>query len=57
MPDEIYDKVRAVLSEKELSDLSFIVAAINGWNRMSVGFTVVPGSMDGPYGLTKSGLS
>ena len=57
VPDEIYDKVRAVLSEKELSDLSFIVAAINGWNRMSVGFTVVPGSMDGPYGLTKSGLS
>ncbi len=57
VPDEIYDKVRAVLSEKELSDLSFIVAAINGWNRMSVGFTVVPGSMDGPYGLAKSGLS
>jgi|SRR6185312_3484779 AhpD family alkylhydroperoxidase len=57
VPDEIYDKVRAVLSEKELSDLSFMVAAINGWNRMSIGFTVVPGSKDAAYGLTKSGLS
>jgi AhpD family alkylhydroperoxidase len=57
VPDEIYNAVRAVLSEKELSELSFMVVAINGWNRMSVGFTVVPGSMDGLYGLAKSGLS
>ena len=57
VPDEIYDKVRAVLGDKALSDLSFAVMAINGWNRLSIGFQSVPGSMDGPYGLTKSGLS
>ena len=57
VPDEIYQTVRAVLSEKELSDLSFAVMAINGWNRVSIGFQAVPGSMDGPYGLTKAGLS
>ena len=56
VPDEIYETVRAVLSEKELSDLSFAVMGINGWNRLSIGFRAVPGSMDGPYGLTKSGL-
>ena len=26
------------LSEKELSDLTFLVMAINAWNRVSVGF-------------------
>ena len=57
VPDEIYETVRAALSEKELSDLSFAVMAINGWNRLSIGFQAVPGSMDGPYGLTKAGLS
>ncbi len=57
VPDEIYEAVRAVLSEKELSDLSFAVMGINGWNRLSIGLRVVPGSMDGPYGLTKAGLS
>ena len=57
VPDEIYDKVRSVLGDKALSDLSFAVMGINGWNRLSIGFQSVPGSMDGPYGLTKSGLS
>ena len=57
VPDEVYERVRTQLSEKEIADLSFAIMAINGWNRMSIGFTVVPGSMDGPYGLAKSGLS
>lgn len=57
VPDAIYDAVRAVLSETELAELSFMVVAINGWNRMSIGFAVVPGSRDQMYGLTKSGLS
>ena len=57
VPDAIYDAVRTQLSEKELSDLSFAVVAINGWNRISVGFQVVPGSADAAYGLDKAGLS
>jgi AhpD family alkylhydroperoxidase len=52
-----YDKVRTQLSEKELSDLSFLVMAINGWNRINVGFRGVPGSHDKAFGLDKAGLA
>ncbi len=55
--DEIYAAVRAQFSEKDLSDLSFATVAINGWNRISVGFRVAPGSADAVYGLDKAGLT
>lgn len=55
--DEVYERVRAQLSEKELSDLTFVVMSINAWNRINVGFTVVPGTYDKAYGLDKSGLA
>ena len=57
VPDEIYDRVRGQLSEKELSDLTFEVMAINAWNRIGVGFKSVPGSADKAFGLDKAGLS
>ncbi len=57
VPDEIYDRVRTQLSEKELSDLTFLVMSINGWNRINVAFKVVPGSFDKAYGLDKAQLS
>src|SRR5262245_17722581 len=57
VPDEIYERVRAQLSEKEISDLTFFIAAINSWNRLGVGFKTVPGSLDAMYGLTKAGLN
>ncbi|MCD0497310.1 carboxymuconolactone decarboxylase family protein [Achromobacter sp. MY14] len=52
--DEIYERVRGDLSEKEITDLSFAVMAINGWNRLNVGFRTVPGSADKAYGLDKA---
>ncbi|AZS81437.1 carboxymuconolactone decarboxylase family protein [Achromobacter spanius] len=52
--DEIYERVRGELSEKEITDLSFAVMAINGWNRLNVGFRTVPGSADKAYGLDKA---
>lgn len=55
--DEVYQRVRAQLSDKELSDLTFVVMSINAWNRINVGFTVVPGTYDKAYGLDKSGLA
>lgn len=55
--DAAYAAARAVFSEKELSDLSFSVVAINGWNRLAVAFRRVPGSMDAAWGLDKAGLS
>ncbi|MEZ2133139.1 MULTISPECIES: carboxymuconolactone decarboxylase family protein [unclassified Sinorhizobium] len=57
VPDEIYERVRGQLSEKEISDLTFSIMAINAWNRVNVGFRTVPGSADKAYGLDKAGLS
>ena len=56
VPDEVYEKVRAELSEKELSDLTFSVMAINGWNRVNVAFQTAPGVFDKAFGLDKAGL-
>ena len=55
--DEIYERVRTQLSEKELSDLTFDVMAINAWNRANVAFTTVPGSADKAFGLDKANLA
>jgi uncharacterized peroxidase-related enzyme len=55
--DEIYERVRTQLSEKEISDLTFSVMAINGWNRVNVAFHVEPGVFDKAYGLEKANLS
>lgn len=55
--DDVYEHVRTQLSEKELSDLTFIIMAINAWNRINVGFRAVPGTFDKAYGLEKAGLS
>ncbi len=56
VPDDVYERVRAQLSEKELSDLTFAVMGINGWNRANVAFRTVPGSADKVFGLDKAGL-
>lgn len=55
--DELYERVRTQLSEKEISDLTFVVATINAWNRLNVAFKTVPGSADVAYGLDKAKLS
>jgi AhpD family alkylhydroperoxidase len=56
VPDALYEEVRAQFSEKEVSDLAFIVMAINGWNRASIAFRTVPGSYDAAFGLDKANL-
>jgi len=56
VPDDLYERVRAQLSEQEISDLSFTIGAINAWNRINVGFRSIPGSQDEAFGLTASGL-
>ena len=38
VPDAVYDAVRGHFSEKELADLTWAVAAINAWNRISIAF-------------------
>lgn len=57
IPEELYERVRGQLSEKEVSDLTFSIMTINAWNRVSIAFKAVPGSTDKLYGLEKAGLN
>lgn len=41
-PDDIYQAVAAQFNEQELSELTFVIAAINAWNRFGVGFAMQP---------------
>jgi AhpD family alkylhydroperoxidase len=42
VPDAVFDQARSSFSEKELADLTLAVIAINGWNRLNVGFQNPP---------------
>ncbi len=44
VPDEVFDAVRPHFNDKELMDLTLAIVAINGWNRIAIGFRSVPGS-------------
>ena len=55
--DEIYERVRTQLSEKEISDLTFLVMSTNAWSRLNIAFKTVPGSSDKMFGLDKAKLA
>lgn len=55
--DEIYADVRTEFDEQEITDLTMVIMAINGWNRLSIAFRAVPGSADEAFGLDRAGLS
>ncbi len=38
VPDSLYEKVSNHLSEKEIVDLTFVVANMNLWNRIAISF-------------------
>lgn len=40
--DELYGRVVAELGEAELANLTLVIIAINGWNRLGVGFGLKP---------------
>ena len=42
--DALFEATRKVFSEQELVDLTWIVATINAWNRVSIPFRSDPGS-------------
>ncbi len=44
VPDEVYEEARKHFNEKELVDLTFVIVAINSWNRLSIGFRVPAGT-------------
>ena len=40
MPDEVFAQVRAQFTEEEVVNLTLAVVAINGWNRIAIGFAL-----------------
>ena len=42
VPDAAYEAAAAEFSDKELADLSYVVALINAFNRLGVGFRTTP---------------
>jgi AhpD family alkylhydroperoxidase len=40
-PDDVYEDARRHFSEKELADLSIVIAMINAWNRLAIGSRAV----------------
>jgi AhpD family alkylhydroperoxidase len=41
-PDEAWERLRRHFSEKEAADLTWLIGAINLWNRVSIGTRVQP---------------
>src|SRR5213594_3971323 len=42
-PDEVFEEVRQRFTEEELVNLTLAIVAINGWNRLAIGFRAVTG--------------
>jgi AhpD family alkylhydroperoxidase len=43
VPDEVYLGTREFFSEQEMVNLTLAIVAINGWNRLSIGFRTAVG--------------
>jgi len=43
VPEDVFERLRAHFSEKEIVDLTHAVAMINLWNRLAIPFRAVPG--------------
>jgi len=42
VPDSVWQAVQPHFSEQELTDLTLLVVAINGWNRFAIAFRKLP---------------
>jgi AhpD family alkylhydroperoxidase len=41
--DEVYERIKTHFTEKELVDLTLLIATINAWNRLAISFRSTPG--------------
>jgi AhpD family alkylhydroperoxidase len=41
-PDDVYEQLRAQFADSEQVALTMLIVAINGWNRIQVGFRGIP---------------
>jgi AhpD family alkylhydroperoxidase len=51
--DDDYDHVRTEFDEQQLSNLTFVVAAINAWNRLAIPARAEPGRYQSRLGAPK----
>ncbi|MGA2740576.1 MAG: carboxymuconolactone decarboxylase family protein [Bryobacteraceae bacterium] len=42
-PDDVFAEARQQFTDEELSNLTIAIVAINGWNRLAIGFRAVAG--------------
>jgi AhpD family alkylhydroperoxidase len=54
VPDAAYEVARAHFSEEELVNLSLAIVAINGWNRLMIGFRAEAGTYQVPARLARA---
>ncbi len=47
VPDDVHERVRAVIDEPDLVALTWALVAINGWNRLAIAFRLPAGSYPG----------
>jgi AhpD family alkylhydroperoxidase len=57
VPEAAYADACEHFSPEDLSQLTFRVVAINGWNRLNAAFLPEPGAQDKMLGLDKAGLN
>ena len=48
-PDNTYKEVERLFSPEEIVELTFAIVAINGWNRLAVGFRSDVGNYTSPH--------
>ena len=44
VPDDVYERVKALFTPEEVANLTLAIVVINGWNRLSIAFRAVPGA-------------
>lgn len=54
VPDAVYEEVRPHFNEKELSDLTLAVAAINAWNRLAIASRTEAGKYQPPSSMQQA---
>ena len=42
VPDEVWERVNPYFTDQEIADLTLLIIAINGWNRVAVTFRKLP---------------
>ncbi len=56
VPDAVFEEVRQHFSEKELSDLTFVIIGINAWNRLAIPFRTKAGTYQPDHPAAKKGV-